>query len=438
MSTIALLTNILKDDYGDYVRSFNDDCWILDNAIPASKESFVGLRAVHAIHTARSSGVGSRGDNATLPAASNQTVKRIMIPMRRHYGRIAITGPTMKQATTAPGAFIEALKLEMEGIRKDYGRDLSRQVWGTSNGAIAACASDNNGNPTCVITLAAATTKTQVYQVFADGGMNVDCGTVANPTLRFSNKPVVDYDVTTPGSYTVSVTADGTGFAVAGTDFLFRTGNGGASDNTGNDNDGQFELTGLQTAISNTSTLHALSVANGSKIWQSSVFANGGTTRPPTETLIMNACMEVANKSGENVDVAVCNGGVMLSLINMLISSKRHVTNLDSGGNMSNLKLKAGASGISVTVPGWGGNGSGLLPIVADRDAPANGLYGLHFGSMRKYQHTAPEWADDDGSVLHWDNSKDRYEAFLRSYLEMGYVRRNTMFAITDLEEATS
>jgi len=440
MSTIALLNPIFKDDYKDYNEQLNNSSWVLDNMARANRQSFQGQRAVHVIHTKRNSGVGSRADNGTLPSAGNQTTQKIMIPMRRHYSRIYLTGPTMKQSESEPAAFISALKLEMDGARADYTRDLCRQVWGTSNGVIATCASDNNANP-AVVTLAAATTKTQVYQCFADGGMVVDIGTVANPTLRVNGALVSDYNVDTPGSYTITIQADGSTFAVAGTDFVFRSGNGGASDGTGNDNDGQKEVTGLQTAISATSALHALTVANGAKQWQAGAFGNSGTTRPPSEVLLMFACIEQARMSDKNIDAVSCNSGVAMSLINMLIASKRHTIPV-TADNVS-IKLRAGVSGILLSVPGWGGNGEGggALPCIIDRDAPGAAMYGLHFDSMDLYEHTAPEWADDDGSVLHWvggTGAKDGYEAFLRSYMEVGYHQRNTMFAITDLEEASS
>lgn len=440
MSTIALLNPIFKDDYKEYNEQLNNASWVLENLKARNKpREFSGQRAVHTIHTKRNSGVGSRADNGTLPVAGNQTTQKIMLPMRRHYARIFITGPAMKQSETDPGAFIAGLKLEMDGARADYTRDLCRQVWGTSNGVIATCASDNNGNPTCVVTLAAATTKQQVYQCFADGGMTVDIGTVASPTLRVTAAPVVDYSVATPGAYTISITADGTAFAVAGTDFVFRSGNGGASDGTGNDNDGQKELTGLQTIVDDTATLHALTVANGAKQWQSGVYGNSGTARTPSEILLMNACMEQSAKSGINIDAVSCNSGVMMSLVGMLIASKRHTVPITAEN--SSLKLSAGASGIMLTVPGWGGADVAGLPCVGDRDAPGAAMYGLHFDSMDFYEHTAPEWADDDGSVLHWvggTGAKDGYEAFLRSYIETGAHRRNSMFKITDLEELSA
>lgn len=428
---IATLVAILKDDYGDYVRSFNDQCWIWENALPASRDSFVGLRATHAIHTKRSSGIGARGDGAALPSAGSQTVKRVYIPMRRNYGRIQITRPLLHQAATAAGAFVESLQLEMEGVRKDWGRDICRQAWGTSNGVIARCES----NSTVTVTLYSTTTTYQVLQCYADGGMVCDIGTVADPDYAADGIAVTGYSVAIAGSYTITL-ASAPSQTVTNSHYVFRHDSGGASDGTGNDNDGQFELTGLQTIISATSTLHTLSVANGAGQWQSTVKSNSGTNRPVTETLVMAAAMESANASGVNVDAAACNQGVMLALINMLIATKRHVVNVSTDN--AGVKLSAGASGIMFSIPGWGAERSGMLPVIADRDCPGNALFGLHFGSLKKYELTQPEWVDDDGAILRNVSGYDTFEAYLAAYQELAAVQRNTMWRISDLTEATA
>lgn len=427
---ISTLVAVLKDDYGDYVRSFNDQCWIWENALPASRDSFIGLRATHAIHTKRSSGVGSRGDGGALPTAGSQTVKRVYIPMRRHYGRIQITRALIKQAATSAGAFVESLQLEMDGIRRDWGRDICRQAWGTSNGVIAQCAS----NSSTTVTLASTTTTYQVLQCYADGGMVCDIGTVADPDAIADGIAVTGYSIATPGAYTITLaSAPGT---VTSSHYVFRHDNGGASDGSGNDADGQYELTGLQTIISASETLHTLSVANGGGQWQSTVKSNSGTNRPVTETLVMSACLEAANASGMNVNAAACNMGVYMALVNMLIATKRHVVNVDT--TSTNVKLSAGAGGIMFNIPGWGAEASGMLPIIMDRDCPGNALFGLHFGSLKKYELTSPEWVDDDGAILRNVSGYDSFEAYLAAYQELAAVQRNTMWKVADLTEATA
>lgn len=428
MSTLSLLNPIFKDDYGEYVRQFNDQCWILDNAIAGSSESFDGRRVLHNIHTKRSSGVGSRGDDGTLPTAGNQTTKNIYIPLRYHYGRMVITGPTMAQGAAGRGAFVSSIQLEMDGLRKDWGRDMCRQVWGTSNGVIARCES----NSTTTVTLYSTTTVYQVEQIWSDGGMVCDIGTVADPDYAADGIAVTDYSVATAGAYTITL-ASAPAQTVTNSHYVFRHDNGGASDASGSFGDGQSELTGLQTAVSTSLTLHGLAVADGGKQWQSTVKSNSGTNRPITEALIIGAGMEAANKSGRSAKAAACNRGVYVSLINMLTASKRHI--VDATADNSGLKLQSGASGIMLHFPGWGAEAGGKLPVIADRDCPGNSLYGLDIDSLRKYQLGDIHWIDDDGSVLHRVADKDKFEASLRCYMEVGYVQRNGFWSIVDITE---
>lgn len=429
-SDISTMALILKDGYGDYVRPFNDDCWIWDNALQADPADIFGLRAVHLVHTKRSAAVGARADGGALPTAHNETTKRVYIPMRRTYGRIQISRPLLKQAAGGDTSFVTELDFDMQSMRKNYGRDLCRQAWGTSNGVIAACAS----NSTVTVTLATTATLYQQRQCFGDGGMKVDIGTIANPTLRTSAN-LVTATGGSAGAYTITLT-DAPGTSVDTNDYVFRSGAGGASDDSGNDNDGQKELTGLQTAISATAALHTLSVANGSGQWQSTVKSNSGTNRPVTEILLMAAALEASAKSGVTADAGACNEGVMLAIMQMLIAQKRHIVNV-SDDNTS-ISLRAGVSGIMLDFPGVGSNGSGKLPIILDRDAPGNKFFGLRFDSIKKYVLSNPEWVDDDGAILRNVSGYDAFEAYIAGYQELGYLDRNTMFMVSDLTEATA
>lgn len=430
MANISDVVEILKDAYGERVETLNNECFIWDNAMSASSDSFVGLRAVHTIHTKRTSGVGARVDGGVLPTAGNQNHERVYMPMRRTYGRIQLGRPLMRQASTAPGAFVDALDDEMTGCMNDYRRDICRQVWGTSNGVIVAL----DSNSTVTVTCAATATKYQVIQAYGDGGMLCDIGTVADPDAIADGILVTGYSIATPGAYTITLaSAPGT---VTSSHYLFRHDAGGASDNSGNDNDGQAELTGLQTAVSTSTTLHTLSTATGGPTWQSTVKSNSGTNRPVTETLIMDAAMAASESSGMDADAAFCNRGVMLALVNMLIATKRHVVNIDSTN--TKLKLQAGASGVVLNIPGWGIKSSGMLPVFADRDCPGNKLYGLNFDSIIKYELERPNWVDDDGSVLSRVSGYDAFEAYLAGYQELGHKRRNAHFLIDDLTEASA
>jgi hypothetical protein len=76
----------------------------------------------------------------------------------------------------------------------------------------------------------------------------------------------------------------------SGTHFIFNYNSGGASDNSGAQDDGQSECTGLQTILSTQRrAAHAEPVATV-PVWKANVFANSGTNRPISDTLIDSRC----------------------------------------------------------------------------------------------------------------------------------------------------
>jgi len=338
MAQLSLTTadEVLQEDYQDDVRDFlNQNVFILTQTdVNTSRVS--GRRAHHAVHTRRSRGVGSRAENGTLPTAHSQGYKNLLIPIRYTYGRIELSGPVIAAMGTNKAAFVDALDSEMTGIRDDVQRDRSRQSWGLGNGVIAQCGVTSAAN---LIVLDSGTTETELDQLFNDGGMVVDIGTVANPTLRATarNVTAVDYDAKT-------ITIDGATITTAATDFCFRSGGGGASDGSGDPNDGQIEITGLQAIVDDDTDLHALAVS-ANESWKSHVFHNSGANRPVTEQLVNKAIHTTERKSGKHVNLLVGTDGVSRSVANLLEALRRNVDNVD---------LKAGYSGIGWTTAAEG------------------------------------------------------------------------------------
>jgi hypothetical protein len=421
---LTTLNPILKDDYKDFVEQMNDDCFVVSQ-VEKNSSNVQGRRAVHSLHTRRSSGVGSRGDatNATLPTAANQGTAVVTVPLRNHYGRIKITLATMEQANAPTGAFVDGIDLEMNGIRNDVMRDRCRQVWGTSNGVIATCGTTTTS---ATIVLATTTTLTQMEQLWNDGGMVVDIGTVAAPTTVASARSVTAYSDATPGSYTITIS--GATVSTTGSHFIFRSGNGGATSATGLPDDGQYELTGLQTMVDAADTVHQLTVA-AQPIWASYEAAVSGL---PTEAVINNAIQKVARRSGETVDALICGDGVHQSIANLLLSTKRHVA--------PNVELAAGYSGIEWTAPAVGRGAMTKVALVIDRDCPGGMLFGLNFGSFIWYQTSSGDWKwlDQDGAVLSRVANEAAFEGTLFSIAEFAVKRRNTNFKLTGITETTS
>lgn len=419
MATLVQMDAILKDDYKEYWENLNQGCFILAQ-VTTKKDKVDGRRATHVIHTGRSGGIGARREGVALPTADRQRHKTVQVPLRWNFGRIELTQQLLSQAQGNPGSFIDALESEMNGIRQDSMRDVNRQVWGTSNGVMATCGTTITS---ATIQLLATTSAAQMRQFYI--GRSVDVGTVASPQTIASNRQIQAVDAT---NKTITVSG-ATMSTTSGTHFIFNYNSGGASDNTGNVDDGQSELTGLQTIVSASATLHTVTVAS-TPVWAAQVYANGGTSRALAESMVTQAIMQNSTESGKTIDVLVSNTGVFISAGAILSAYSR---------NMDTVSYNGGFEGLKWSTPGVGMVNGKKLGWFADYDAPSSSVYGLNTseGLVCHQTESGWQWMDKDGAILSRVSGYAAYEAALFTDMELACVQRNAHFVISDLTEAT-
>ena len=419
-ATLSTVDAILKDDYKEYLDNLNNANFILSQ-VETRKDTVQGRIARHAVHLGRSSGVGARAENGTLPTAGNQAFATVPVPVRYVYGRIQLSGPTIKQAVTDRGAFIDALDAEMEGIKNDAMKDVNRQLWGTSNGVIAQCGTTTAAT---TVVLASTTGSAALRQLFNDGGMVVDIGTVASPSTVASARTVSSVDIANK-TFAIS----GAAITTSSSHFVFRTGAGGASSNTGAPGDGQIELTGVQTIVDDSAVLHTINPSSQPN-WKAYVNSNSGTNRTVSETLITGSIMKTLAASGKKPNLLVSAEGVHMSVANLFLSLKR---------NMEQTQLKGGYAGIQYFAPSVSGKGDeGPTTLYCDFDCPSNRLYGIHTESLVWHQvGEGWQFMDMDGAVMNRKPDLDAYEATLYSYCELAAKQRNSHFVIKDLTEVS-
>jgi len=417
--TFSTAQSVLKEDYKDLIEQLNQEFFLLAQ-LEQNTDDVDGLRAYHALHVTRSAGVGSRASTGTLPVAGQQGYTQAYIPMRFHYGRIQVSGPVIKAMLKNNGAFVRAVDSEMKGITTDLKRDINRQSWGTADGVIATCGTTTAAN---LIVLAATTTPTQMNQLWAEGGMRVDIGTVANPVLRATDRAVTAIDTAA-----LTITVDGAVVTTASTDRVFRTGNGGTSAGTNLVDDGQMELTGLQAIVAATGTLHGVNPSTY-PVWKSYVDSNSGTLRSVSENLINKSIQKTELASGKSIGLLLCNDGVHRAIAADMRAMRRNIDNVD---------LKGGYSGIRWSVAGeFDRKSKEPKALKLERDCPNNKLFGLVPGDLVNYKmHMNFEWMEEDGAILSRVSNKDAYEASLCQYMDMAARARNSHFMISDLSEA--
>lgn len=400
--TLTTADSALKEDYQAAIREQLNNSIMFLQQIEKNTKDVQGRRAVLSLHVRRNSGVGARGEGAALPSAGSQRYAEERVLLRYNYGRIEITGPTIRAMRSDEGSFIRALDSETEGVTNDLRRDVNRQLFGTSDGVIVVVGA---GSTTTVITFATTATAVQKRQI--EIGMLVDIGT-ASPFTSVGTAR----EVTATSATTFTVTP---AFAVApaSADSVVRSGAGGSGS-------AQKELTGLQTIVAASGALFNVDPST-EPTWVSYVDSNSGTPRQLTELLAAKTIHSVSIAGGVDFDMIITTDGVHRSYSTGLTALKRSVNTMD---------LKGGYKALSVTA---GGN---EIPLTWDRDAPGAKAFCLSTNRLFEHQSSDWEWMDEDGAVLSRVSGKDAYEAVLFKYHELTTDKRNAHGLISDLLEA--
>lgn len=417
---LAAADAVLKEDYKGPVVSLLNNGNVMLAQVERNSEDIVGRRWVAPLHVGRNSGVGARAEGGTLPSAGNQQYADSIGPVRYMYARIELTGPVIAAMSKDRGSFIRAVKPEMEGAVDDAKRDYCRQLWGESNGRIAVCGVTSSST---TVVLASTTRADQLRHL--EEGFKISLGTLADPVSVASDRSVVSVNETAK-----TIVISGGAVTTDATVFVFRHGAGGASDNSGNPNDGQIELTGLQTMVDDTAVLHTVNPSTVPK-WKAGVHTNpagAGTNRSISENLVNQALMGQEIKSGKVVEMLVGSDGVYRAYSNVLTSLKRM---------MDTVELKGGYAGVTIGTQQMGKKGAKNLALTWDRDCPNNRLYGLCPSDFTFYELEDWDWIDPNanGSVLTQVGDTDAYKATLKKYGEMVCRKRNSQFVIKDITE---
>lgn len=396
--------SVLKEFYLPGIRNqLNNEIFLLTQ-VQTNSEDIEGRRAVLSLRLGRNAGIGARAESGTLPTAGSQGYAEERVSLKYNYGRIQLSGPVMRSMGSDRGSFTRALQSETEGVVRDLKKDVNRQLFGTSDGAIARCALS-----TSTVTLN-MTTFTAVQQRQLRPGMVVDVGTVASPTSLVSGATIA--------SITSSTVTIDSAISPNSTHYIFRSGSGGSSTS-------QKELTGLRTIVASTGSLFNVDPATAANAdWASYVDDNSGTLRAVTENQFVRAQQEVQIRSGEMANLWVTSDGVHRQVSNLLTSIKRFPNTLE---------LKGGYQAIDMSAQGQGRSGSSQVGLVYDADCPEYTAFLVNTNRMYWYRMSDWEFMEEDGAVLSRVANTDAYEASLFCYAEQATDTRNAHARINDL-----
>lgn len=393
MVTIASIGDILKNQYlGPIREQLNNDIIILKR-LEKDDESVVGTNFTIPLHIGRNEGIGSTADGGDLPAAGAQSYKACIVPMRYVYGRIQLTGPTMKATRSNEGAFVRALESEMKGLARDMKSDLNRQIFGDGSGILATCGVTANA----ALVVVDSTAKLRV-------GMVVDIIVKADGSTGTgaANRAITAINSAT--TFTVS----GAAITTDATYSVYRHGSR------------NMEMMGLAGIISDADPipgpLQTLPVATY-PIWKANILANGGTKRAISESLMQTA-LDTTEQAGSGKTTAIFTTyGVRRAYQALMNTMKQYVNETEFKGGFKALNY----------------NG---LPLIPDKDCRSGEMNFIDEDSLKFYRLSDFDWMNEDGAVLSRVQGKDAYEATLFIYSELGCSARNANTLLKDITEA--
>ena len=390
-TTLTTFDAILKNQYLGPIREQLNSSNVLYGRLEKNTDSVVGKNFTIPLHYGRNEGIGARGEGVALPGAGNQAYKDCIVPMRYQYGRIQLTGPTIKAARSNEGAFIRAVDSEMRGLERDMKSSMNRQVFGDGTGLLATVAASGSATSTVVVD---STAKLRV-------GMPIDIivKTTGAATAGVAGTSVAS--ITDATTFTITDTLAGSPAATYGVYIA------GSRNN---------EMMGLSGIVSATSTLQGLDVATY-PWWKAKVLANSGTNRAISDTILQTALDTLEANSSGKATALYTSYGVRRAYQALLTATKQLVNTQE---------LKGGYKALTYND----------LPIIADKDAPANKIFVVDEDELQIFRLGDLDWMQDDGAILSRVSGYDAYEAVLYVYQELGCMMRNAHVLIGDITEA--
>lgn len=428
-ANLATLSNILKEYYlGPVTEQLNNSVLLLSR-LEAKSEDLVGKRAYVPLHHGRSTGVGARGENIPLPQAGKQDYDKAVYDLKYLYGRVEVTGPSMAKTKNEAGAFLQALKSELDGVRNDLKKDLARQVYGDGSGVIATISSSTTGSTSGTITLTSdeALRKGQLYvgmalDVYTSTGAAREVGANTSSSGSPGGVVITAVNIATPS---ITVSGDCTGFAA--NDVLVRAGISITDSTTvGEVNSWSDEVDGLQRIVSSSANqFGGIDATAAGKSWWDNQRLSPATgtdvdsVRAGTQNLsfgVVQQAMNLVKIAGGNPTAIVTSLGVQREFYNLFQTQVRYI-------DPESMSYKQGFQTLMYN----------NMPVIADIDAPYGKMYILDESTIKVFSDQDWHFLDADGLTLRQVTGYDKFEAILARYMNLGASRRNNQAVINGI-----
>jgi hypothetical protein len=368
---------------------------------------FVGNEFRIPLKAKRNQAVGFRSENEVLPAPGNSEYTYLTEPMRYAYGLFNITGQLLEAAESDEGAFVRAFKAEMEDTVLTSKLDFNRAAYGDGSGVFTTIrASEAAGQTVISVT---STVNFRGGEVI--DGVTIATGVVIEPARTVTAVDRANRTITVSPALTTGLTQDTDGWVRASSDSTVATPN----------NSHNREIQGLSSLIDSAGTVHGVNPTTY-PFWKS---YEAAVTGPLNDTVLRTAKDEVGFESGADLE-----SGLDFAIITTRGIRRRYADTLLANRNVSvanPVKLHGGFSALYFDEN----------PIFTDDACPIGTVFGLALRDFFWAQLKDWDWIDQDGSVLKWENRRDRFVAVLRKYCQLGVTARNRHFKLTGVTDDT-
>lgn len=421
------LSKILKEYYlGPVTEQLNNTVLLLSR-LEARSEDLVGKRAYVPLHYGRSTGIGARGEAKALPLAGKQSYDKAVYDLKYLYGRVEVTGPSMAKTKNEAGAFLQALKSELDGVRNDLKKDLARQVYGDGTAALAVVKTSASNSTTKAYLSDATKEALRKGQIYVGMALNV---VDASTGVLVSGSDPITYTVSAVSLSDPSITVTpALGAAFDNGDYLIRAGVDITDVTTAGDvNSWSDEIDGLQRIVpaAAANQFGGIDAAVAANAWWDNQridvtsASDQDSVRAGTQNLTFGTVQQAMNLvkiAGGNPSVIVTSLGVQREFYNLFQTQVRYI-------DPESLTYKQGFQTLMYN----------NMPVIADIDAPYGNMYILDESTLKVFSDQDWHFLDADGLTLRQVTGYDKFEAILARYMNLGASRRNNQAVISGIK----
>lgn len=341
--------------------------------------NFVGEDMKVAIPTFFAGGVGS----GSLPTANPASASKATISAKKVYSVTEIDREALKASMGDEGAFVEAMKWNVQKSVEAFNRNASRILFGDGTGALGTANANASGTAAAPAIVISAATWVEGHWEEND---YINWGTDAS---------VFRIDTVAPSTRTITMAR------ISGTLDLTASGSGMIAYMQNSKDNDPLGLKGVCDATS--STLYNVNVG---RRWQSTQIAAGGAGI--SEDMLNELVLKVQYKCGKAPKKIITSYTQYRKILNFLEDHK--VYSVDP--RASELKGKISFKGIEYI------SDSGPIGIFPDRMCEDDRLYAVNTDFITVHHRPDFGWFDDDGTVFLRLASSDAYGARYGGYYQ--------------------